>query len=160
MHWAEYIHHVTLHFPIVLSFVLAVVGVWWVRTEDPRLATFVRWTGWVTLAMASATMLSGIVAAPGILGGDGPQGLSDHRNMGVLAWCAIAIATIAFEVGTRAGQRYVRRFAALCWIAAAVAVVGAGHWGGSALHSDKIPWQGTRPILSPEEPSPTEPGGV
>lgn len=151
MHWAEYLHHVTLHFPIVLSVVLAVVGVWWLKTDDVRLGVFVRWTGWAAFATATAAALSGIIAAPGILGGDGPQGLSDHRNMGVLTWCVIATAAIAFEVGVRRGESYVKRFAALCWIAAAFSVIGAGHWGGSALHSDKIPWQGTRPILAPEE---------
>lgn len=147
----EYLHHVTLHFPIVMSLVLAAVGVWWVRADEPTLAVILRWGGWFTLAVTTITAISGIVAAPGVLGGDGPQGLSDHRNMGVMTWVVIATAAIAFEAGHRTAGRYTCRFAALCWGAAVFASIGAGHWGGSALHSDKIPWQGTRPILAPPE---------
>ncbi len=147
MHWPEYLHHVTLHFPIVLTFVLAAVGPWWVRTMDERLGVFLRWCGWAAFVTTTVAMVSGTIAAPGWLGGDGPQGLSDHRNMGMLTWSAVAVAAVAFEVGIRVGREDVRKFAALCWIAAAIGAVGAGHWGGSALHSDRIPWQGTEPIV-------------
>lgn len=148
MKWSEYLHHVSLHFPIVLSLVLAVVGPWWVKTGDARLATLVRWAGWFTFGATTVAALSGILAAPGWFGGDGPQGLSDHRNMGVVTWSVVATAAVAFELGRRRGSVYTMRFGALCWCAAAFSAIGAGHWGGSALHSDKIPWQGTKPILS------------
>lgn len=147
MYWPEYIHHVSLHFPIVGSLFLAVVGVWWVKTDDIRLSVLIRWFGWFVFIMTSFAAISGIIAAPGILGGDGPQGLSDHRNMGVTLWCTAAVAAIGFEIGTRTHVAYVRKFAALCWCAAAFGAIGAGHWGGSALHSDKIPWQRTTPIM-------------
>jgi hypothetical protein len=147
MVWPEYIHHVTLHFPIVGTLFLAAVGVWWVRTDDARLGQLLRFAGWFVFAATSAAAVSGMIAAPGLLGGDGPQTLSDHRNMGVTVWCTVAIAAIAFELGLRKQIAYVQRFAALCWCAAAFGVIGAGHWGGSALHSDKIPWQGTPPVI-------------
>ena len=148
--WPEYIHHLTLHFPIAGSMLLAGVGIWWVRTDDPTLARLVRVVGWIVFAATTAAAVSGVAAAPGILGGDGPQTLSDHRNMGITLWCVVAIAAIAFEVGLRKDEPYVKRFAALVWCAAAFGAVGAGHWGGSALHSDKIPWQGTPPVLDGE----------
>ncbi len=150
MHWPEYIHHLTLHFPIVGSLFLAAIGVWWVRTGDLRLGQLLRFAGWFVFVAATAAATSGIIASPGLLGGDGPQALSDHRNMGVTVWCVTAIAAIGYEVGLRRQIIYVQRFAALCWCAAAFGAIGAGHWGGSALHSDKIPWQGTPPVLGPE----------
>lgn len=150
MHWPEYIHHVTLHFPIVGSMFLAAIGVWWVRTDDVRLGVLLRHAGWVVFVATTAAAVSGILSAPGVLGGDGPQVLSDHRNMGVTTWCVVAIAAIAFEAGVRQQVDYLKRFAALCWCAAAFAVIGAGHWGGSGVHSDKIPWQGTPPALGPD----------
>lgn len=148
--WPEYIHHVSLHFPIAGSLLLACIGVWWVKTDDPTLGRLLRFAGWFVFGMTTAAAFSGIIAAPGILGGDGPQTLSDHRNMGVTLWCVAGVAAIAFEIGTRRNEAYLRRFAALCWCAAAFGAVGAGHWGGTALHSDKIPWQDTPPVLGAE----------
>lgn len=155
MTWPEYLHHLSLHFPIVGNLFLAGIGIWWIRTDDARLSQLLRVAGWAVFGATTVAMVSGIVAAPGWLGGDGPQTLSDHRNMGVTVWCVAAVAAVAFEVGLREKIAYVQRFAALCWCAAAFGAVGAGHWGGSALHSDKIPWQGTPPVLSePATPAP------
>lgn len=150
MHWPEYIHHITLHFPIAGSILLAPVAAWWVHTDDPRLEQVVRFGGAAIFAVTTVAVISGIVAAPGMLGGDGPQTLSDHRNMGVTVWSAMAAAVIGFEVGRRRAHDYTKRFGALCWIAVAFGVIGAGHWGGSALHSDTIPWQGEPPVVSRE----------
>jgi hypothetical protein len=153
MVWAEYIHHVTLHFPIVLSIVLAAVGIWWVRTDDARLGVFLRFAGWAAFGLATLAMVSGIIAAPGLLGGDGPPELSDHRYMGIVVWVASGIAATAFELGRREENAYVQRFGALCWCAVAFAAIGAGHWGGSTLHSDSVPWDRTQPAMETWEAS-------
>lgn len=150
MTWPDYIHHLTLHFPIVGSMFLAVVGVWWVRTGDERLGQLLRFGGLAVFAITTVAVTSGIVAAPGWFGGDGPENLSHHRNMGLLVWSTMAVAAIGLEIGLRQGHAYAQKFAALCWCAAAFGVIGAGHWGGSALHSDIVPWQGTPPIVGPD----------
>lgn len=147
MVWAEYIHHVSLHFPIVGALVVSAVGIWWVRTDDDRLGQFVRFGGWGLFALTTVAMISGIASAPGWFGGDGPLDVIHHRNMGVTVWCCVATAAIAFEAGHRSGEVYVKRFGALAWSAAAFIVVGAGHWGGTIRHSDKIPWQQTVPVM-------------
>lgn len=157
MHWPEYIHHVTLHFPIAGAFFLAAIGVWWVRTGDEKLGQLLRFGGWAIFAATTIVVTSGVIAAPGILGGDGPEALAAHRNMGITVWCVSAIAAIGFEVGLRTAQPYVQRFAALCWCAAAFGVIGAGHWGGSALHSDEVPWLETPPILGKDHRGSAEP---
>ena len=99
------------------------------------------------LAATTAAVVSGILAAPGWFGGDGPLELSHHRNMGVTVWCVAFVATISGEVGFRYSHTYLRRFAALVWCAAAFGVIGTGHWGGSVVHSDLVPWDGSVPAI-------------
>lgn len=153
MQWAPYIHHLTLHFPIALSLALAAVGIWWVRTDDQRLGTLVRIGGWVAFTAATLAMVSGIIAAPGWLGGDGPDELTDHRYMGIVVWVTAGTAALATEIGARSNNRYAQRFGALCWCAVAFAAIGAGHWGGSTLHSDTVPWDGSEPAMKTWEDS-------
>ena len=138
--WPEYLHHVLLHFPIVMSMALAALGVWTRHDEAPVVRSFLRGAGWITLALTSVAAISGILAAPGWLGGDGTTALRDHRDLGVTAWAVIALAAGAYEIGARQDERDWRMFAVAMWCVASVAVIGAGHWGGSTEHADVVPF--------------------
>lgn len=138
--WPEFIHHITLHFPIVLALVIAGVGLWSLKDEAPQLRKFVRWVGWVCFAFTTVVVVSGIIAAPGWLGGDGSPDLSHHRNLGLTTWVVVAIATFGYEYGVREDIADWRKFAVGIWCVASFAVIGTGHWGGTEQHQDKLPW--------------------
>ena len=142
---AEYIHHVTVHVPLVASAMMAVIATYWLRTDSGDVKPLVRWLGWGTLLATTAAVVSGIVAAPGAFGGDGPKVLADHRNLGLTTYWAMFTAVVAFEWGHRSGNRPTQRFGALVWWAVVFGAIGTGHWGGSSLHSDVVPWDGTQP---------------
>lgn len=137
----SFIHHLSLHFPIVLAFVLAGVGLWSLREDTPQLQRFMRVVGWVCFAFASVATVSGIMATPGWFGGDGSEALSHHRNLGVSTWVAMAIAAFSYEWGLRTKITDWRKFAVGVWCVAAFGVVGTGHWGGADRHPDEIPWR-------------------
>jgi len=145
--WPPYLHHLTLHFPIALGVALGVLGAWHVRNDAPTLQTIVRWGGLATLLLTTVTVVTGLLAAPHAFGPEVPQVVGNHRNLGITTWCVMLVAVVAYEIGSRNGVRDLRRFGAICWTAAAIAAVGAGHWGGSAMHSDRIPWEGGPPAL-------------
>jgi hypothetical protein len=138
--WAEFLHHLTLHFPIVLSMVVASVGLWSLRDDAPQLRAFVRWAGWICLAFTTVTVAAGVIAAPGLLGGEGPDALSHHRNLGVTTWVVTAIAAAGYEFGMRRGIDDWRKFGVGVWCVVVLGVIGTGHWGGTELHEDKLPW--------------------
>lgn len=143
--WFEYLHHVTVHVPIVGSTILAGIGTYWVKTQSDELGNVVRWLGWATLLTTTVAVVSGIMAAPGDFGGDGPKVIADHRNLGLTTYWAMATGVVAFEWGRRAGSMPAQKFGALVWWAVLLGVIGTGHWGGSSLHSDIVPWDGSRP---------------
>ena len=145
--WVSYLHHLSTHFPIVMSLVLAVVGGWYVRSPHRILLTFLRWAGWATMLLTSVALVSGLFAAPEWWTSDGTDALSHHRNLGILLWCVVMLATGFFEVGVIQDRLAFRKLGALMWTVSFVAVLGAGHWGGSMMHSDRVPWQGTEPTL-------------
>ena len=145
--WVRYLHHLSTHFPIVMSFVLAIVGWWYVRRSDQLLATFLRWGGWATALLTTAAMASGVLSTPESWIADGTDALSHHRNLGLLVWAVVVLAASVFELGIQHQRLDVRKLGALLWSVCALAVLGAGHWGGSMMHSDRVPWQGTEPIL-------------
>lgn len=140
--WPSFIHHLSLHFPIVLTIALALVGLWSLREDSAALRRLMRVGGWVCFAMTTLAAVSGIVSAPGWFGGAGSQALSHHRSLGVTAWAVIALAAGSYEWGMRKGIADWRNFAVGLWCVATFAVIGAGHWGGSERHPEEIPWGG------------------
>ena len=150
---AEFIHHVTLHFPIVLTIVWAIVGLWSLRDETATHRTLLRWGGWLTMIAATVVVVSGIVAAPGWFGQEGSEGLRHHRNLGLTSWCVMVAATLAYDRGVRRDLRALRMFAIGAWCVAAFSVVGTGHWGGSEEHPDSVPWLDAPESEASEDPA-------
>ena len=138
--WADYLHHITVHFPIVMSFVLAGVGTWSVRDPAPQLVGFVRIGGAATLLITSVAVVAGLLITPEAPSDALTYDLGHHRNLGLTAWFAMAAAVGAYEYGVRHDEPGARGFGALAWWAIALAVVGAAHWGGSTLHGEVMPW--------------------
>lgn len=147
--WPSYLHHLSLHFPIVLTLALALVGVWSLRENAAPLHKLMRVGGWVCFAMTTVAAVSGIASAPGWFGGAGSEALSHHRSMGVTAWVVIALAAASYEWGVRRDISDWRNFAVGLWCVAAFAIIGTGHWGGSQLHPEEIPWHDA-PADAPE----------
>lgn len=142
---APYLHHLTVHFPIVLSFVLSGVGLYALATTDwedvPEvLDPVLRLGGWLAAAAATAAVVTGIVAAPGWFGGDDTVGLRHHRDLALTAWCIFLLAAYAYEKALGGGHPDWKKFAVGCWCVATFGIVGAAHWGGSELHTDLVPW--------------------
>lgn len=148
--WLHYVHHITTHFPIVMSMVLGGVGLWFARTGSEDLRTFLRWGGWITTVIATTAALTGLASAPDSLPEAAMAELDHHRNLGILCWLVIVLATLSMERGIRREHRGQQTLGALLWMVAVVAAIGTGHWGGSMMHSDRVPWQGTAPILGPK----------
>ena len=139
--WPEFLHHILLHFPIVLTFVLAVIGVWTiVEGETERLRQLLRVMGWGAFGATTLVVVTGMWAAPGWLGGGGSTGLSYHRSLGWMTWCVMALATWMFERGERESRAELRRLGIGLWCVTALSVLGTGHWGGSEEHPDAVPW--------------------
>lgn len=151
--WGFYLHHITVHFPIVLAFVMAGVGVWYLKVGHAPLLILLRVVGAAAFAITTVAVISGFVSAEAFWTADGPHVLIHHRNLGLLAWFAMAIAAGATEWGCRNDETRVARFGILTWCAVALAAVGAGHWGGSGVHSDRVPWQDEPPALRESAPS-------
>ncbi len=156
--WDAYLHHITVHFPIVMSLVLAAVGVWYVKTEDARLFTFVRVAGAITASITLVAVISGLVTAQHFWTEEGPDVLIHHRNLGITVLCVMLIAAAAVEWGHRADEIRAVKFGALLWVASAFGVLGAGHWGGSGVHSDVVPWDRSRPEIVREAQGADEAG--
>ena len=136
----EYLHHITLHAPIVMTVALTVLGVMTAKNETPELISFLRWAGWITLAMTSAAAIAGILSAPGPLGGGGSEVLRDHRDLGVTAWCVVALGAWGYDQGVRLKDHDWRLFGISMWGVAAISTAAAAHWGGRAEHADIIPF--------------------
>lgn len=138
--WADYLHHITVHFPIVMSFVLAGVGTWSLHDPAPQLTGFMRVGGGATLLITSVAVISGLLITPDTLTEVLVYDLGHHRNLGLSAMAAMVSAVGAYEYGVRRDEAGARGFGALAWWAVALAVLGAAHWGGSTLHADRVPW--------------------
>ncbi len=147
-----WLHHITLHFPIVLAFVLAALGVYTVKRDLPVLWTLMIWTSRAAALMTSVAAISGLLAAQALWTDDGPYVLIHHRNLGLLGWAASLAAFGGLEWGRIENEPRAMRFGALCWIAVALAMLGAGHWGGSGLHNDIIPWNTDHPGITDVRP--------
>lgn len=148
--WSEFIHHLFLQVPATGTIGLAILGVVYVRNPAENLEQLLRFLGWGLFVVTTGAALSGILSAPGILGGDGPGELSHHRNFGVMVFMLVGTSAIGFEIGMRnpsVFSIYIKKAAALVWIAAAISAFAAGHWGGSVVHSDQIPWDKSPPII-------------
>lgn len=145
--WSEYIHHLCLHFPIVGSLFLFGVSLLYVKSPAENLETILRIGGWITAVLSLSAMVSGIIAAPGWLGGDGPLELDHHRNMGLMVGVLALAAAASFEIGIRKDVDYLKRYGAVTWFAVFLGALGTGHWGGSVVHSDRVPWDGSEPTI-------------
>ena len=148
--WTEFLHHLFLQVPITASLGLAMIGIYFVISPANNIALIIRYLGWITFIAITGTALSGIFSAPGILGGDGPIELSHHRNLGLIVWSIALLATVGFEIGARTVSeysKYIKSASVLLWIAVAFSAIGAGHWGGAVVHSDKIPWDLSPPVI-------------
>ena len=137
-HW---IHHVSLHVPLVLPAVLTCLGLLtWRDEEVSRHVKFMRWLGLFCLGATTVAILAGMASAPGLLGGDGSAVLRDHRDLGVTAWCVILLAALSHDAGVRQQDVSYRRLGTCLWGVATLAVIGAGHWGGLHEHAKHIPF--------------------
>jgi hypothetical protein len=148
--WADYLHHLFLHFPIAGSLLLSIAAFFYLRREESDgsdLLALLTWGGRLVTTCTVLAMVTGIVAAPGWLGGDGPLELDHHRNMGLTVACVAIGTTTCFELGLRQNNRYLLRLGSVLWFAVFFGAVGTGHWGGSVVHSDRIPWDGSEPTI-------------
>lgn len=138
--WITYLHHVTIHFPIVMLLGMSGVGLYASKHDIEPLQRLVRWGGWLAFGLTTIAMITGILSAPGWLGGDGPKALSDHRDLALTTWFLTAVAAPSYDLGVRAKDRDWRLFGVGAWCVAAFAVIGAGHWGGLQHHPEALPW--------------------
>ncbi len=135
-----------------MTFVLAALGVWSVREEPASTQSFLRWAGWLTFALTTAAVVAGILSAPGWFGGEGDKLLRDHRDLGVTAWCVIGLAAFGYDYGIRHTDRLWRLFGISIWGVAALAVVGAAHWGGIGEHPEVVDPGATTTAPAPASP--------
>lgn len=135
--WPEFLHHITLHFPIVLSLGLALIATFTPVADHPPLMEILRLGGLLTLGFALVAAGSGIAAA-GLSGGE--HLLVHHRYLGILATLTIALAALSVHVGHRQQNEDLTGFGRLTWWAAAFATTGTAHWGAWAEHPDAIPF--------------------
>ncbi len=135
----EMIHHLTLHFPIVMPVALGLFGVMTLKEQTPGLHRAMRIGGWVTVVLASVAALTGILSAPGWFGGEGPEVLSHHRWLGVTAWSVIVLAAWCYDRGVVREESDLRSYGVAMWWVAALAAWGAGHWGGVHNNPDVVP---------------------
>ena len=135
-----WLHHLSLHAPLVLPPALAIVGFATAREETPRLIALLRYGGWATLALTTLAAIAGILSAPGVFGGGGEEVLRDHRDLGVTAWCVAAAAAAVYDYGARHDARDTRRLGLCLWAVTSLATIGAGHWGGLYEHAELIPF--------------------
>ena len=132
-----FIHHITLHFAIVLPMVLAVTGLYALRTKTQALLPLLRWGGHATFAITVVTAVTGLLAG-GLTGGE--ETLQHHRYLGILTTVTVAIAALSFDAGMRRDEPRLRAFGISIWWVASLATVGASHWGILAEHADVVPF--------------------
>ena len=135
--WPDFLHHLSLHFTIVVPMALAVVGAISLRHPSPGWTGLLRWGGHIALLMATITVATGLLAG-GFSGGE--EALQHHRYLGVLTFLVIALAALSFEGGLRRQSTDLQQFAIGLWWVASFSVIGAGHWGGVSVHPDVIPF--------------------
>lgn len=134
--WPEFIHHLTLHFAIVLPMALAAVGLWSLKAGDGRYTALLRWGGLVTLALTVLTAVTGLLAG-GFAGGE--DHLIHHRYLGIMTTIVVAIAAVSYDYGVRRDSADWRSYGVGVWCVATFSTIGAGHWGVLAEHGDIIP---------------------
>ncbi|MEZ4458872.1 MAG: hypothetical protein R3E66_03925 [bacterium] len=83
MTWFAWLHHVSIHAPLALSFALAVLGVWVNRRDDETVWTILRFGGWFVVFGTVLAVVSGLVTADEFWTDDGPYVLIHHRNLGL-----------------------------------------------------------------------------
>jgi len=145
-----WLHHVSVQFPVVLTFGLAAVGIYGVLRAEispipPSIEPILRWGGWFCAAASTVAVVAGLLAAPGTFGGTDTVGLRHHRDMALTTWCVIGLAACAFEHSSRGGHPDWKLVSVGLWCVAAFGALGTAHWGGSELHRDIVPW------LEPDE---------
>lgn len=138
--WPSFLHHISIHFPIVLSFVLAAVGAYSLVRDTEELRRVLWFGGWALCLMTTVAVVSGLWSAPGLLLGQGSSELLHHRDLGLTVWVVVGLACWSYHQGMRGGHRDFRRWAVALWWVASLGVIGAGHWGGSQLHPEALPF--------------------
>ncbi len=135
--WFEFLHHLTMHFAIVLPLVFAALATWALRqTRPPVIWRALRLGSLLALTSVIAASATGIGAA-GLSGGE--TALEHHRYLGILALCIALIAAASLEAGHRQPNQRLMRFGYYCWWIAAAASMATAHWGGLYTHPDLIP---------------------
>lgn len=143
--WSEFLHHISIHFPIVSVMGLGAIGLFALKNETPELQKVLRWGGWAAFVATTVALVSGIVSAPGMFGGGGSPELTHHRDLGITLWIVVGLAVWSYDYGYRHNVRDLRSFGVMMWCVAVFAVVGTGHFGGSELHPSALPWVGGGP---------------
>lgn len=135
--WPDFLHHISLHFAIVLPMVMAAVGAYILAQKTESLDSLFRIGAWTTLIATTVAVATGLASA-GLSGG--PDHLEHHRYLGILTFSVVALATLAFEIGHRHQIDDLRKFGLAAWWIASLSVVGTGHFGGLAEHLDLVPF--------------------
>lgn len=138
--WSAYLHHIFLHFSLVLPFVTAAIG-FALRDRGGSERVLVRWLGWTAFGATSIVAVTGLVAAEYTEPIQNPTHmLPDHRNLGITGWVATLIAAWSVEYGWRHEIEDSHLFGLGVWLVAGFVLIGAAHWGSGRLHAEIIPW--------------------
>ena len=140
MIWPKYLHHITIHFPIVLLMVMAALGLWSLRHDIQPMQKAVHIGGWAAFALTSVAIITGLLTAPGTLGFGGDANLDHHRNLALTTWAITGLGAWSYHKGIQDTERDWRMFGVMMWCVAAFAVLGAGHWGGASHNKEIVPW--------------------
>ncbi|MFB6263621.1 MAG: hypothetical protein ABEL76_08370 [Bradymonadaceae bacterium] len=138
--WARYLHHLSLHVPIVLIPAVAAVGTYHHFVGGERVLRIVRWAGWGAFLATAVAVLSGALGAPAGFAGEPYAALRHHRDLALTTLAVAGLAVWAFEKGVRRDHADWRAFAVGVWWVAALGVVGTAHWSGATVHADSVPW--------------------
>lgn len=136
--WPNYLHHLALHFAIVLPMVLALIGAFTSNetTEHPVIP-YLQWGGWLALAAILIAVVTGLAAADM---SEAADTLRHHRNLGILTLLVVLLAAVTYDQGVRRQVVNLRRFGIGAWWIASLSVIGTGHFGGLTEHAEVIPF--------------------
>lgn len=136
-----YVHHLVIHFPIAfaaLAALLALYGLFSASTAWVRAASAVTYLTAVAAVVAAA---SGLLSAGHFVeGGGDAAAVAFHRNLALGATVVLAAAGAFSWNASRRDAGAKSRVAGVASILGAVAISGAGHFGGEMLHPGMAPW--------------------
>lgn len=135
-----YLHHVILHFPIVLLPTVAGIGLYAVGKQSAPLYTLLRVVSWVSVGFMLLAMISGWLSAPGHVSPEQLGRLEHHRDLALTVGVVGVVAGGCVERGARSQSRDWWVAGVGFWCIAAFGILGVGHWGGSMLNADLVPF--------------------